>query len=52
LFIESKYKNHSKLNDERLKFNIEYSQSVVEEFGKQKGIEILEASKYLKDLIK
>jgi DNA repair exonuclease SbcCD nuclease subunit len=43
--VEDKYKNHFKLNDEILKVNIEFSKLVVQEFGKQKGLQILEASK-------
>jgi len=43
--VEDKYKNHFKLNDEILKVNIEFSKLVVKEFGKQKGLQILEASK-------
>lgn len=47
LFVEHKYKNHSKLDDQRIKVNLAYSKSVVQEFGKKRGIEILEASKIL-----
>lgn len=46
--VEDKYKNHFKLNDEILKLKIEFSKLVVEEFGKQKGLQIIELSKIIK----
>lgn len=47
-FVENKYKNHAKLSDEMLKINIGYKKSIVIEFGKKRGVQILEASKVLK----
>jgi hypothetical protein len=47
-FVENKYKNHAKLSDEMLKINIGYKKSIVIEFGKKRGLQILEASKVLK----
>lgn len=46
--IEQKFKDHVRLNEERLKLNIEFSKSIVEKFGKKRGFEILEATKVLK----
>ena len=46
--VNNIYKNHTKLNEERLKINVEYSEMIVKKFGKKRGIEILEASKVLK----
>jgi len=48
LKTEKKYKNHAKLKDEILKLNAEYSEFVVKEFGKKRGVEILEAARTLK----
>lgn len=47
LKTEKKYKNHTKLKDEILKLNAEYSEFIVKEFGKKRGVEILEAARIL-----